>query len=366
LSIARRLLFILPVRLALGLLVAAGCTAFEGLEPREDVTPPPGGGGAGGEAPEGPRSLLPLLDAANLCSLVFRCPTLGGSILLSTGLPLVATDENARPTVWNYSACIDWLTAPLESGRVGFDDLRDAVVRVAPATTCEDAVSLLAFDVAEDVASVCPGAGGGGSGGGPQGTCAGAGALSCPTGITGRCDDDIFGVSSECKVSAEGDVRCALDSGCTTPGITCDGGFVVDCSASGFKTALSCERYGLACQSGAGCVTPSGPVVCSALGEQTCGVGQRAQACAVGSPPSLHMAEVDCAAMAMTCTPEGNTARCAPAGAACSPYDADQNRCEGDTAIVCVQGQSIGVDCVLLGKTCQPASMDGSQSAHCG
>ena len=347
------------------LLVAAGCTAFEGLEPGRGVTPPPtGGGGSGGEPPEAPRSLLPLLDAANLCSLVFRCPTLGGSILLSTGLPLVATDAGARPTVWNYSACIDWLTAPLENGRVGFDDLRDAIVRIAPATTCEDAASLLAFDVAEDASSLCPASGGGGAGGN-DGTCGASGAVSCPSAITGHCDDDIFGVSSECKVSSRGDVRCALDAGCTTPGVTCDGAFVIDCSASGFKTALSCERYGLSCQNGAGCVTPSGPTVCSAFGEQSCGVGQRAQACAVGYPPSLQMAAVDCSAMGMACSQEGNAARCAVPGSTCSPYDPTANRCQGETAVVCVQGQSVTIDCPLLGKTCQPESTDGSQSAHC-
>jgi len=319
--------------------------------------------------PDAPRSLLPVYDAANLCSLVFRCPTLGGSILLSTGLPLVATDADARPAVWNYSACIDWLTAPLESGRAGFEELRDAILRIAPATTCDDAGSLLAFDVAEDAAAVCDGSGGGGSGGGsgggPEGACTGPGAVSCPIGITSQCDDDVFGVSSECKVSAEGAVRCALDAACTTPGVTCDGAFVVDCSASGLKTALSCERYGLSCQSGAGCVTPSGPVACDALGQQACGVGQRAQACAVGYPSSLRMAEVDCSAMAMSCRAEGNTARCAPAG--CSPYETGANRCDGPTtAVVCVQGESITIDCALLGKVCLPESMDGSQSAHCG
>lgn len=345
--------------IAMALVVATACTSFDGLEPSVGGAPP-GSGGAGGQPPEGPRALLPLLDAANLCSLVFRCPTLGGSILLSTGLPLVQTDAEARPIVWNYSACIDWLTAPLEAGRVGFDSLREIVLLVAPAATCEQAAALLPFDVAEDPVALC--------GASTEDLCDGADAVACPEGVTAHCEGQLFAPTSKCEDPMMGARGCSLGT-CSAPEVRCDPDepYVVECTASGLNVVFSCDVYGLSCQAPAGCVASSGPTTCTTLGEQRCADGdRRARACAIRKPSGgLLAAEVECNGMAMTCAEEAGSARCMPPKASCSPYDVGQNQCQGNTAIVCVQGAETAIDCGLLGKTCVGPSMDGSKTAHC-
>ncbi len=332
---------------------AIACTAFEDLEPAAGGSPPVGGGGgSGGSEPEGPRSLLPLLDAANLCSLVFRCPTLGGSILLSTGLPLVQTDADARPTVWNYSACIDWLTAPLEAGHAGFEDLREIVLRIAPTTTCADAASLLPFDVAEDPAAICMSQ--------PPERCESVDNVSCPAGITAHCEGLLFAPGSTCGAGLPGETGC-VSGNCPMQGRSCDDGYAFDCTAEGVQSGFLCGVFGLSCAQGVGCVAAAGNATCAALGTQTC-VGTRTRTCAISMFGELLDAEVDCAGMGMTCEPAGTTTRCAPPNG-CSPYDPDQNVCNGDTIKVCTQGVERTVDCTILGKRCVAA--EGPKSARC-
>ncbi|NUO47336.1 MAG: hypothetical protein HOV80_00620 [Polyangiaceae bacterium] len=331
---------------------AIACTAFEDLEPAAGGSPPVGGGGSGGAEPDGPRSLLPLLDAANLCSLVFRCPTLGGSILLSTGLPLVQTDDNARPTVWNYSACIDWLTAPLEAGHSGFEDLREIVLRIAPTTTCADAASVLPFDVAEDPPALCTAQ--------PPERCESADNVSCPNGVTSHCEGLLFAPGSSCGASLPGETGCASAS-CTTPELKCNNGYAFNCSADGLKSGYLCGVFGLSCADGVGCVAAAGKPSCTTIGTQAC-VGARSRTCAISMFGELLDSEIDCDAMGMTCAPAGTTARCAPP-TGCSPYDPDQNVCSGSVISICAQGVERTIDCTVLGKQCISAST--SQSAHC-
>jgi hypothetical protein len=335
----------------------AACTAFDGLEPDLGGAASVGGGGAtsdggGGGAPAS-QSLLPLLDAANVCSLVHRCPTLGGSLLLSTGLPLVQTDATALPSVRNYSACIDWLRAPLRAGHPGFEELQRLILGVAAIPVCEEAESFLPVSIGAlcvDAVASCVD---------------GETTLVCPDGLAERCTRGLFAPGSACL--DVGAVGCAVGE-CSEEGLTCDAPFAFRCAA-GLRTGLDCSLFGLACEGGLGCVGDAGGADCApdALGEQSCGLGDRlARTCVRGfSSTDLVASELDCEAMGQRCVVEGLAARCVEDASVCSPYDPDVNVCDGTTVHLCVQGEPVSVDCATLGKACEPASPDGSASAHC-
>jgi hypothetical protein len=332
----------------------AACTAFDGLEPDLGGASSVGGGsaaagGAGGDDPAS-QSLLPLLDAANVCSLVQRCPTLGGSLLLSSGLPLVRVEPTGLPAARNYSACIDWLRAPLAQGHPGFEELRRLLLGVAATSVCEEAESLLPVSVGAS----CPAR---------DSSCVDAEtSLACPDGVSERCTRGLFAPGSTCL--DVGAVGCAVGE-CSAEGLTCDAPFAFRCAA-GLRTGLDCSLLGLACEGGVGCVGIAGPAECDTIGEQSCGLGERlARTCVrTFSSAELIAAELDCEALGQRCVVEGLTARCAPDQEACSPYDPDVNVCEGTTIRLCVQGEPTTVDCGILGKTCEPASPDGPWGLH--
>jgi hypothetical protein len=343
------------LRLGLSLLLGSGCTAFDGIEPSFGGASSTGGsssessGGPGGAAPRG---LLPLLDAANVCSLIQRCPTLGGSILLSTGLPLVQTDANANPTVRNFSSCIDWLNAPLEAGHPGFDGLRDLLVDVATATRCEDADALLPRVKA--TAAVCS-----------RGeVCTDAAtAVACPDAVLSNCGRGLFAPGSTCL--AQTHAACAVGE-CTGAEVLCDEPYAFRC-VDGLREGLDCSLYGLSCEPGLGCIGSLGSAVCESVGEQLCsGDASRLRVCAgaLGAEAASN-AEFDCAAMGRTCIEEGLTGRCAAPKESCSPYDPDQNVCTEDRISLCVSGERLDFDCSSLGKGCLPGSADGATSGHC-
>ncbi len=352
-----------PARLlaaaALATAVAAfACTSFDGLEPGSGGAPQ-GGGGAGGAEPPAPTGFLPLLDAAELCSLVFRCPALGGSVLLSTGIPIVQVDAAGAPVISNFSACLDWLTAPIEPGRLGFDETRDVLICLAASSTCAAAAAnCLPFELAEDPAAACAAE--------PPTRCEGSTSVACPAGITAHCAHDSFGPGSQCLTGTLGATACAVGA-CSVPELTCDEPYAFACEATGLRTGLSCAAYGLSCAPGGGCVASGGPSPCATLGQQRCDAGdRRVRTCAVVTETGFAEAEVSCDALARTCVLEGGAAaRCASASELCSPYDPDQNVCDMDTLRVCVQGEPAVIDCAALGKTCQPALMDGSKTARC-
>lgn len=335
----------------------AACTAFDGLEPDRGGAASLGGGGAaagggGGDDPASQR-LLPLLDAANVCALVHRCPTLGGSLVLSSGLPLVRVDPAGLPAVRNYSACIDWLRAPLALGHPGFEELRRLVLGVAASSVCEDAEAFLPVSVGASCAD------------GISSCVDGETSLACPEGVTERCLRGLFAPGSTCL--DVGAVGCAVGE-CSADEISCDAPYAFRCAA-GLRAGLDCSLFGLACEGGVGCVGVAGVAECApdALGEQSCGLGERlARTCVrTFSSAELVASELDCDAMGQRCVVEGLTARCAPDVGVCSPYDADVNVCDGTTIHLCVQGEPTSVDCATLGKTCEPASPDGAVSAHC-
>jgi hypothetical protein len=345
-----------PLRWACAVAALAGCTAFDGLEPDLGGAAALGGGGGAAEGGAGAApsslSLLPLLDAANVCSLVHRCPTLGGSLLLSTGLPLVQTDASALPTVRTYSACIDWLRAPLALGHPGFEELQRLLVGVAAIPVCEEAESFLPVSLGApcDTGSSCAD---------------GETAVVCPEGLTERCPRGLFAPGSTCL--DVGAVGCAVGE-CSEEGISCDAPFAFQCAA-GLRTGLDCSLFGLACESGLGCVGAAGAGACGpgALGEQSCGLRDRfARSCVRAfASTDLVASERDCEVMGQRCVVEGLAARCASDTGTCSPYDPDVNVCEGTTIHLCVQGDRVDLDCANLGKSCEPASPDGASSAHC-
>src|ERR1700733_12151690 len=103
----------------MGLVVAFGwaCTTFN--------FPPPGDAGTGDAGPEGASpeagpdahfaaTLLSSQDGTLLCAELFRCPRLATAIELSLTIPL-----GTPSSPLGFSACMDWVTGPIDIGRVG-------------------------------------------------------------------------------------------------------------------------------------------------------------------------------------------------------------------------------------------------------
>lgn len=345
-------------------LIAPACTTFYGLEP-EPSTTSSGAGGAGGSVVFRPTQLLPIFDAAHLCGLVAECPTLGDSVLASTALPLAIPPlSDAR----NFSSCVEWLTAPLApdmsaTPRAGFDALRAMIVCMAATTTCVDAARCAFVEVIDAADARCDAETGS--------RCEDGAAIDCDARRALRCKSKGFAPGSECLVGGDGVAACAVGT-CSMAAVSCDPAsdpgptepsYLFACTPGGLRLGVDCRSAGLVCDASAadlaqrGCVGATGKANCSAFGEAAC-LGDRARVCS-----GVFTGEIDCAAMGRSCTYEGSTARCAPTGAACSPFDANVNLCDGATIHLCLDGAKVDFDCASIGATCVPTS--GAVTGHC-
>lgn len=359
---------------ALGAVTA--CTAFYDLEPDPRGTPT---GGSGGGAPETEdRALLPKLDAAHLCALVATCPTLGPSLVASSGLPVVELDASGAAVVLNYAACVDWLTFPLgpaESGgpaaRLGFDLLRDLVLCMAASASCEDATRCAFAEVLAPDDPRCEG--------GSDTSCEADGdTLWCDSGVRMHCDSALFAPDSSCVSPAVGRARCASGL-CTGAEVDCSQGYLFACLAEGQpKVGVQCAAFGLTCDDAStkpaerGCFGAAGSASCTTFGEQSCAPGNdQVRTCAglSGSQTvnGLFHAEIDCSVVDEVCATDAGVpgpARCVRADATCSPYDPTVNVCSGSVLSLCLDGAPDSVDCAAIGRSCVPAA--GAATGHCG
>lgn len=353
---------VIPV-LGVALLVPA-CTTFYGVEP-DPTGASSGTGGSGGSVFFAPSSLLPIFDAAHVCGLVAACPTLGDSVVASAALPVsIPLASDAR----NYSSCVEWLTAPLApdtdgAPRAGFTELRSMMACMAATTTCADAARCAFYEVIAPSDARCASQTGS--------RCDADAAIDCDALRVSHCKSKGYAPGSQCLVGSDGVAACAVGT-CSAPDVSCDPAtdpgptepsYVFACGPSGLRKGIDCRAMGVVCDDSAadladrGCVGSTGKASCTTFGEAAC-LGDRVRVCS-----GVLLGEIDCGALGQGCVYEGSTARCAPASASCSPFDATSNLCDGSTIHLCVGGNPVDFDCASIGEACVPAA--GAVTGHC-
>ncbi|HEY6460490.1 MAG TPA: hypothetical protein VIY73_10080, partial [Polyangiaceae bacterium] len=364
----RRVLLAVPV-LAAGAIVWA-CTAFD--FPQPSATPsdaatgdaPGGDDGPGDAGAPAPAAFLSTDDAAKVCALVFQCPGIGEAIELSYALP-VATP--ASPL--SFSGCMDWLSGPIASGRIGLSEVQAALRAVAGESTC---------GAAEAHLPVVPAAPAPDAGACVIGcadrvhyeTCAGGAEFLL------ECQPPFFGDPGQC-ISDSGLALCITGGPCTQ-GLSCTDAGVAgtlvdcygktqdylsyDCSLSGRQCTVQGTRL-------ADCVPPGSNTAPCPLDDvkDDCDQGS-VRHCAGGATAQT---EIDCqgAVVGATCSTSNTpgVARCVYPDAGCTPFDDDVDQCasDGGAAIsLCVAGQRTSFSCASVGLGCVPANE--AQSGHCG
>ncbi len=349
--------------------LASACLAFEGVEPAlgGGGQASEGGGGEGvGAAPaenclaQSPSCLLPQLEAARLCARIPECETLGAAISRSLGLPLVELDSSGVRVGFNYSACIDWLTAPLSTSLPGFEAVQRDLNCLAATSTCDKAGACLSFYPLAGGDVLCDGQSGR--------RCEGDRLIDCDASLATNCDGAAFPVTSRCEDGAAGSPTCRVGP-CGADATSCEENppgaeYQLVCN-QGDELGLYCSLFGLACgPSGCGDALST----CGVAFEQTCLDAGTAEVCAAPRPDgSLARARFDCAAAGETCVVENFAARCTPRDAACSPYLAGSNVCDPVASSViqlCVRGEPTSIDCASLGLSCEPEDGAGT-SGRC-
>ena len=350
--------------LGASLACAAACTVFDGLEPAT------GGGGSaatsdGGEggafascATQSPACVLPELEAARLCARLASCEGLAAGLALSTGLPLAELDTDGAQLGFNFSACVDWLTAPLEAAHAGFASVSSALNCVSATSDCTSAGACLPTTLMEPDDPRCDGVTGS--------VCAGQDLIECEGREITACDHPSFGIATECDGTLAPTCRVGP---CSDPGTRCDVDgagveYAVECTEAGDELVMSCSSHGLECTEGVGCSDDSGAApTCTTPFAQRCR-GASVATCTTRSEPSVLEALIDCEAGGLVCVEEGLSARCARPDAACSPYDAGINVCEGSAIALCLGGERVVLDCADLGMACANGRADGT-SGRC-
>jgi hypothetical protein len=334
---------------------AVACTAFDDV-PKPTTTVQPADDAA--TAPEeGATDTLPapgilsLTEAAQLCSVIARCPYLGESVTAQFRIPVVEQ---------SYSLCLTELSTTLEPKRPGKDATARALREVAAAPTCEAASSLLALEPVLPGDPRCQY-----DGGGPLDRCIDAvTALHCQgpnkAGLVRHCSRPNHLPGETCFLSA-GTADCALGKGCPGPG--CVGPVLTFCRPSNtmrdFYTNQDCNLLGMQCAIG-----PDNNIGCStddkAIRSRSDFVlGAECKGTKKVTTSETYFGEIDCAALGATCTASGTAAICAFPTDECSPFGAASETCSGTTFHGCVAGKKSSFDCATIGKACVLGSTSG-------
>ena len=354
------------------------CTTFYGLEP--DATSSSSSSSSGGLQTD--RALLPLADAAHLCSLVSRCSTVGPSIVESIGLPVVETGSDRD--VRNFSTCVDWFTFPLgpaagadldSAPRKGFIVAKTLAEGMSAGTTCEAAAKAAFRErIAPDDARCAD----------PDTVvCSDEldSALSCKSNLEEHCNSKLYPPNTACALNAVKTTALCASGICASSESQCEDNPGEDhdlfylCLLAGQKVlGVNCLAFGLVCDSQSsmpkdrGCFGQDGVAWCdsyggtSKLGDQSCSAGlNRVRTCS-----GVASAEIDCSVLGEKCASDdgGSSYHCTRPTASCSPSDSTINVCTGSSITLCLDGSESSFDCAQIGLGCVPAS--GSISAHCG
>ncbi|MFO0550081.1 MAG: hypothetical protein U0271_16920 [Polyangiaceae bacterium] len=346
------------------------CTLFDEPPSIDGGAGGSGGAGDGGASTcleESPACLLPELEAARLCAFIATCPTAPASIAMSTGIPIGQVNPDGTLLDLNFSACVNWLTLPLQGASAGYLSATDTLNCFAGSMDCEGARFCGPYRqiAADDPRCNTP----------TDVRCDDEVLVDCPSSRVTNCKGLSFAVTTGCEVGKSGVPMCRLGD-CSGPGqIDCEENppgseYSIACDANGDELGLSCTGYGLSCEPGLGCAQASGvSAACAEPFAQSCGVANRLHSCSVPQGIDGWMqSEIDCEAIGLECVEVGQSAFCAGAADACTPYDAGVNVCDPDAPALihlCVGGQPTTFDCATLGYTCVPAGEPG-KSARCG
>ncbi len=183
----------------------------------------------------------------------------------------------------------------------------------------------------------------------------------CAGGVMGEfvahCDNPFNYTGSSCLTSSA--TFCAVSSGlCSGDAAAppaCNGSFHTYCS-SGLLVGYDCNAEGMTCGA-AGCLSNGEVRPCSTVGAVTCS-SDTVDVC-----NGQAISQFDCAASGGTCDATGHVPRCALPTDTCSPYDAAENVCNGDSISLCIGGEPLSFDCTSIGLHCTGAT--GNLSALC-
>ncbi len=312
--------------------LVAACTVFDGLESKVVSAD------AGTDAPDLPPGAQPgflsVDEAVRFCSNVVKCPQLASSTIDSLGLFV---------DVYDFSACVDGLSAPLPSDRIGRDLTRQTLLCAANATSCQEAGSCLYYEIVPGNDSRCQSVDGGSA-------CAenGAAAYNCDSQAIVHCQNAYFAPGSSCQTGTDGSHYCALATTCKPEG--CNGTVLQYCASnSNLTIGYDCNLLGLTCGFDQAnqiydCLSNGASAQCSSTGVACDGASVKA--C-----DGAYASYLDCPAMGATC--DAAHPRCARATDECSPYDANMNQCDGTSLTMCVGGKVIKYDCGSVGLTCK-------------
>ncbi|MBI5535227.1 MAG: hypothetical protein HY898_21045 [Deltaproteobacteria bacterium] len=330
--------------LAAGIQAFASCTTFNGLsaEEHKDAGVPEGGQAVPG--------YLSTTDAARVCSLLFSCPHLDRESISTIAVPADAA---------NFSICMDWLSGPVDPGRIGLATQRAVLSCMAKATTCDAAGACTAFDeiAADDPRCASVDAG-------YLETCTAEGDLVICDKIRGNqiihCKNSYFNREGSCTLGSDGWNYCA--AGKTCPGATCDGLFVLDLCMANVHMRYDCSVTGQTCgldsvSQTVGCVVNDTLEKCTLAGTKC--EGDKVWVC-----DGAQASYFDCASLGSKCVAQGGYAICVGLLDECSPADNAGVVCGGDKISLCVGGRKTWFDCASIGKKCQPPAPP--RTAWCG
>jgi hypothetical protein len=309
------------------------CTTFAGLTPEQTYLATPD-------------------DAARVCSLLFHCSegtTTSSfdaltSVALSTGVPLTGS----------FSLCTTWLGGGVGANRLGLASQTSVFACLAglDPKDCAGARACLSVVSLNDAGTECLDADGGDYCDGVNRT------VDCHARRVYACDGARFPALSECLISANAHGACVLGlcdpgdaSAADPPKTQChedDSATLCDLTGN-LRLGAVCSSEGLFCADG-GVTLCSADATCnSAPGTATCS----SDASHVNACDGELTSTFDCSAINGTCSSDGQGhAFCRHASDGCSPFDADENVCEGTRVVACVAGNKTRFDCSTYGLTC--------------
>lgn len=341
------------VVVASALVAGAACTTFDGLVaagPDASTAADAAQPDAQTDGPSPPPGYLGAAEAARVCSTIFRCSLLASSIVSSISVPIDPT---------NFASCMDWLSGPLPSDRVGVAIQAGMFHCVAKAATCQAAGECLPI---EDVAPGDPRCADAGADAAERCADDGGTVLRCAGQYALHCGSAYYAPGSRCLQGVDKSHWCGLNTNCVTA-TQCVGSLLDYCgSPSNLHEGINCAAAGLTC----GIDKEAGAPDCltSTTVEQCPAVGTDCAAEAVTVCDGYQLSKFDCGALGGTCSKKGGPPHCVRTSDTCSPYDGTMNTCTGTKISLCVGGAPASFDCASIGQACKPGA--GALSGHCG
>lgn len=356
---------------SIGLFAVASCVAAVACTAFDDVPLPNRGvleaGVPATDAPEtaadsGVPAALPgdgfvtEAEAIRACTVIAACPFLAESIVRSLR---VAVAEAVVPEAFgehpdsdqSFSFCVEQLSRSFEPQRPGRDTVAAVMRKIAVATSCREAGKNLHLDLLPPGDPRCP-------------LGADAAAPTCLDDVTAlSCDPTMpllwhcaappglpSGTCMTIDAGASGFGGCILPDGVCP---ACDGPVLTSCAMApvgntAYRSRNDCSAIGLECainpgNAEIGCAGPD-HVIRSDLYFFP---GTYCQGTKLVLSNAEYAGIFDCASIGAVCAETNGAAVCSMPEAACTPFSAGANTCQGSKIHLCVGGQWRDVECAL-------------------